>query len=248
MRNLTVNDIVRGAAGLMGLDTAQVTSDPTLLARFIDYANAALQQLLDATEWNWLYAQQTIETNATDAHVDLPLDFSALHPNAIPYYADQAGYQLSLVQLNVINQRRSVSLATASRPYCYALTFNYDDADTPRHRMELWPSPGAVYQIEVPYRRSVPALQTLSDIPRIPTDLHETLRLMVIAETEEQYEQVAQGSQRPKANAMLAQARARYASAQRGQGGLRLRNDLANNRPWFESMPNVVEVIPPGSE
>lgn len=244
---MTTDVIVSACASLLDFKPAQITGDPEKRAIFIAYINDALTHIVDQGDWSWLFKKVDIATVTNSDVLELPADFEAFLPNGNPYYKDAAGYPLDRRSMAYINALNNVGTRTISRPVIYAPIFTSGTTnELPGHRLLVWPTASAVYEIVLPYRRRVPRVSQLTDIPQIPEALHETLKILAMAEAEEQWTATQVGSQRLKGEARLLKAWARYSSPIRGQGKIRVHNFIRDGSLDLQLEDEVVvEVITP---
>lgn len=196
---MQVSDIIRRAAGLLGIEYADVLADAGLLVDFIGYVNDALKTIEDRGDWRWLMVEADIASTANRDWLVLPEDFKALQVQHQVFYIDQTYYFPRAVSPEELGRLRSVSTA-AGRPYYYSPIF---EPALQQWRLIFWPAPEAVITFRVPYRRLIKRVVEIGEIPQLPIDMHTTLLLGTMAEAEEQRERVPAGSQRAKFMAML---------------------------------------------
>lgn len=206
---MTVDDIILQQAGLLSLDPADITGDPEKLAQFIGYQNQALAEIERAQDWPWLYSRATVDTIAGQDEVSLPADFVKWLPDDVPYLAGQVGLFEYASREKISRLRAVSSTPMSSRPFAWNMAYN---AAARRWQMTLWPRPSDVYTITIPYRRRIPRLAAVSDIPSLPDEFHEVLALGACAYTEELEERMDEGTKRAPFNAGLQQLWAEFGS------------------------------------
>jgi hypothetical protein len=243
---MVVDDILKAMATVLAMRVANITGSEERKDQFIGYINDAMVTICDYGDWSFLNVRTTITMVADQDYIELPSDFDAFQSNSVPYYNDASSSPFDYAPADVLDTRKRLATSTTGRPLFYTPYFSAGGVEAePTHKLLTWPTPDDAYPIALPYRRSLPRLSAVSDVPQIPLGMHEVLRALACCEGEEQWEKVAQSSQRPKAMARLINAWARYGTPMRGQAKLMMRSttDAPRGRADVSNIDPIVVAV-----
>jgi hypothetical protein len=246
---MDAEQVIESIANHLDLSSTEILADETLLERFLEFVNDALDDLTRHGDWEFLRTTGTATTVATEDTAALPSDFARLIEDSNPYYAASGNLPLVAIGHREIERRRAAA-GESGRPRAYRLMSGVDgDTGIPLWYLDLYPTADAEYEIVVPYRRRIERLAANYDILTLPPDFDGALKLGAKCEAEEGWERVAQSALRPKYEAAKARLWAEYNSPVRDQRIGRL-------RPWRNTgarglccgFPDerLITVIPPG--